>query len=148
MKSNIIKMCLPAITLLIIFSIISCAPKFGEIVIAKPDEYRHVYEANEKVILKAVAHVFRDKTMGSNVKIDKEKKMVTSDFLIQGEWQTKSSAVVKKLNWKECEVVLSVITEKKTERGWELRRLLEAEQYFSLFDKIDLMIYEEMSKIE
>jgi hypothetical protein len=126
----------------------SCTPKYGEIVISKPDEYRHVYEANEKVILKAVAQVFRDKTMGSNVKIDKEKKLVTSDFLIQGEWRTRSNAVVKKISWKECEVVLSVITEKKTERGWELRRLLEAEQYISLFSKIDLMIYEEMSKIE
>jgi hypothetical protein len=41
-----------------------------------------------------------------------------------------------------------VITEKKTDNGWEMRRLLEKEQYASLFDTIELKIYEEMSKIE
>jgi hypothetical protein len=56
--------------------------------------------------------------------------------------------MVRRINWKECEVVLSVITEKKTEKGWEMRRLLDKEQYEVFFSTIELKIYEEMSKIE
>ena len=137
---------LPAI--LIIINLISCAPEFGQVIISKPDEYRHTYEASEKFILNAIARVFRDKSMGRNIKIDRENKRVESDFIIQGDWRTRSVAQVHKLSWKEREVVLSVITEKKTETGWEMRRLLDKEQYISLFDIIDLAIYEEMSKIE
>jgi hypothetical protein len=129
-------------------NLVSCWSQVGQVVISKPDKYRHIYEANEKVTLRAIARVFKDKTMGSNIKIDLESRMVETDFIIQGEWRTKSLATVKKINWKETEVVLSVITEKKIENGWEMRRLLEKEQYVSLFDTIELKIYEEMSKIE
>ena len=45
-------------------------------------------------------------------------------------------------------MILAVTTEKKTETGWEIRRLLQKEQYDSFFSVIDLRIYEEMSKIE
>jgi len=55
---------------------------------------------------------------------------------------------VKRLNWKECEVTLAVTTEKKTNTGWEMRRLLEKDQYDRFFSVIDLKIYEEMSKGE
>lgn len=129
-------------------NIISCGPKIGQTVISRPDEFRHVYEANEKVTLKAIAQVFRDKMMGSNIKIDFPNKQVQSDYLIQDDWRFKGKAVVKRLNWKETEVVISIVTEAKTEKGWEMRRLLEKEQYIALFDKIELQIYEEMSKIE
>jgi hypothetical protein len=137
---------LPAI--LIFFNLISCATEFGQVMISKPDEYRHTYEAGEKFILKATARVFRDKSMGRNVKIDWENKRVDTDYIIQGDWRTRSIAKVNKLSWKDTEVVLSVITEKKTETGWSMRRLLDKEQYINLFDTIDLIIYEEMSKIE
>ena len=138
---------LPVISIIII-NLISCTANLGEIVITKPDEYRHTYEAGEKYILNAAARVFRDKNMGSNVRIDRVNNRVETDYLIQGDWRTKSVMKVNKLNWKEREAVLSVITEKKTETGWEMRRLLETEQYVNLFDKIDLIIYEEMSKFE
>lgn len=128
--------------------LISCGPTRGELVIHQPDQYRHVYEANEKIILNAAARVFRDKAMGRDVKIDLDKKQVETDYAVEGEWRTKSILKVRKLNWKEREVILSVITEKKTENGWEMRRLLEKEQYVSLFDKIDLAIYEEMAKVQ
>jgi hypothetical protein len=137
---------LPAI--LIIINLISCASEFGQVIISKPDEFKHTYEASEKFILNATARVFRDKSMGRNVKIDVESKRVDTDYIIQGDWRTRSIAKVNKLNWKETEVVLSVITEKKTETGWSMRRLLDKEQYINLFDTIDLIIYEEMSKIE
>lgn len=132
-----------------IFSgLISCGPEFGQVVISKPDEHSHTYEANEKIILKAAARIFKEKNMGSNIRIDRENNQVTTDYLVQDEWRIKSILKVRKINWKEREVIIAVTTEKKTESGWEIRRLLEKEQYRNLFDKIDLAIYEEMAKIE
>ncbi len=138
--------------LVIIFHVInsvSCGPEIGQVVISRPDEYRHTFEAKEKFVLRAIAGVFRDKDdMGINVTINKEKETVETDFITKGDWRIRSSAYVKKLNWKECEVFLSVIAEKKTEKGWEMRRLLNKQQYTDLFDIIELKIYEEMAKIE
>lgn len=125
-----------------------CGAGVGQTVISKPDEYIYNYDAKEKFILKAIAKVFKEKSMGTCIKIDEEKQIVETDYLIQNDWRTKSTARVKKLNWKEREVSLSVITEKKTPTGWEMRRLLEKEQYMKIFDTIDLKIYEEMYKIE
>lgn len=116
-------------------------------VISKPDEYTHIYEAKEKIILKAIASVLKEKNIGSNVIIDEKNNRVDSDFVVSDDWRTKTTASVKRLNWKECEVNLLVTTEKKTKKGWELRRLLGKEQYDSFFSMIDLKIYEEMSKI-
>jgi hypothetical protein len=133
---------------LIIINLVSCGAEMGSVVITKPDEYRQTYEAKEAIILKAIAGVFRDKKMGNNVTINQEKQTVETDYIAQGDWRTKSMARVRKINWKESEVVLSVFTEKKTEKGWEMRRLLEKNQYVNIFDTIELRIYEEMSKIE
>jgi hypothetical protein len=148
MKSETFLFYLLSLISVIIVSLISCGPKIGQVVISRPDEYRHTYEAREKVILNAIARVFNDKSMGSNVRIDSTKQQVETDYIVQGEWRTRSMAKIRKLNWKESEVVLSVITEKKAETGWEMIRLLDKDQYINLFDTIDLMIYEEMSKIE
>jgi hypothetical protein len=68
--------------------------------------------------------------------------------VVSGDWRTKASAHVRRLNWKECEVTLAVTTEKKAGTDWEMLRLLEKKQYYSLFSVIDLKIYEEMSKVE
>jgi bifunctional DNA-binding transcriptional regulator/antitoxin component of YhaV-PrlF toxin-antitoxin module len=133
---------------IIIINLISCGAELGQVVISKPDEYRRTYEANEKIILKAIARVFKDKVIGSNIRINKEKHMVETDYIMQDNWRTKSNAQVKRLNWKESEVILTVITEKQSESGWEMRRLLDKEQYINFFDAIDLKIYEEMSRIE
>ena len=148
MKSVIVPLYILSLLSVVMVSLISCAPEIGQVVIVRPDEYRHTYEAREKIIIAAVARVFKEKSMGSNVRIDSEKQVVETDFIIQGDWRTRSRADIRKLNWKESEVVLSVMTEKKTAAGWEMRRLLDAEQYINLFDTIDLAIYEEMSKIE
>lgn len=116
-------------------------------VISKPDEYTRVYEAGEDTILRALTQVFREKGFG-NASVNPEKKQVESDYLIQDDWRSKSIARVKKINWKECEVSLSVITEKKTSTGWEMRRLLEKEQYDKLFLAIELQIYQEQYKLK
>lgn len=136
------------VILIIIINLISCGPKLGKVAISQPDEYRHIYEANEKIILRATARVFQEKNMGINAKIDRANNSVETDYIIQGDWRTRSVAKVKKLNWKDREVVISVITEKKTETGWEMRRLLQMEQYLNLFDEIELTIYKEMANVE
>ena len=136
------------IVFVIIVNLVSCGAVIGRVVISKPDEYSHLYEANEKIILKAIARVFKEKNIGSNVTIDQKNHRVDSDYVVSGDWRTKASAHVQRLNWKECEVSLAVTTEKKTETGWEIRRLLQKEQYDSFFSVIDLKIYEEMSRIE
>ncbi|PKN53469.1 MAG: hypothetical protein CVU55_02280 [Deltaproteobacteria bacterium HGW-Deltaproteobacteria-13] len=133
---------------LLLLGITACAGHFGGTVISQPDEYSHVYEAKEIVILRAIAGVFKEKDIGTNVRIDLKNLRVDSDFRESGDWRTKSIARVKRLNWKECEVGLSVITEKKTNTGWKMQRLLQKEQYDTFFSVIDLKIYEEMSKIE
>lgn len=125
----------------------SCAGKFGSEVLSSPDEYRHVYEAKEKYILKAVAGVLEEKKIGQKVTIDYGNYRVDSDYVVSGDWRTRTSARVRRLNWKECEVTLAVTTEKKTDKGWEMRRLLKQEQYDNFFSVIELKIYEEMSRI-
>lgn len=139
---------LSILLLVFISNLMSCANEFGKTVIYKPDEYTYSYEASEKIILKAIAGVFKEKNIGSNVTIDRSNLRVDSDYIISGDWRTKANARVKRLNWKKCEVSLIVITETKTETGWEIRRLLQKEQYETIFSVIELKIYEEMSVIE
>ncbi|MBN1381880.1 MAG: hypothetical protein JXA41_09415 [Deltaproteobacteria bacterium] len=134
--------------MLVLVSYTACGLRFGQTVISEPDEYSRIYEAKEKYILRAIARVFKERKMGENIHTDGSKKLVETDFIIREDWRTKSLARVKKLNWKECEVFLAVTTEKKTEKGWEMRRLLEKEQYEKIFDTIGLRVYEEMYKIE
>lgn len=127
------------------FLLTSCIE--GEEVISKPDEFTHVYEAGENKLLQAIAQVFKDRGFGTAV-INKETGKVESDYLIQDEWKTKVIARVKKINWKECEVVLSVITEKRISNGWEMRRLLGKTQYDTFFDAIEAQLYQEMYKVK
>ena len=127
------------------FLLTSCREE-GE-VISKPDEFTHVYEASENKLLKAIAQVFKDKGFVTAT-INQETNQVESGYLIQDEWRTKGIARVKKIGWKECEVVLSVITEKKISKGWEMRRLLGKKQYDTFFDAIELQLYQEMYKVK
>ena len=43
---------------------------------------------------------------------------------------------------------LTVLTELETKDGWQLRKLLQKEQYDSFFYTIELKIYEEMAKVQ
>lgn len=136
-----------ALFVIFIIHISGCFLEMGQMVISKPDEYRYVYETKEAVALRAIAGVIKEKNIGSNVAIDYQKLQVDSDYVYADSWRTKAQARVKALNWKESEVVLAVTTEKKNGKNWEMRRLLQKEQYDNLFDVIDLRIYEEMSRI-
>ena len=131
-----------------ILNIIACYPEFGKTVIQTPDKYKHVFEAKEKPILKAIARVIKEKKIGSNVTINYKDNFVDSDYVTTGDWRTKASAYVRKIDWKESEVILAVTTEKRTENGWEMRRLLEQRQYENFFNLIDIRVYEEMSNID
>lgn len=117
-------------------------------VIDRPDEYAKTFEAKEEIVLRAIAAVFREKEMGSNVVINRAQKIVTTDYFAREGWRTRSIARVRQINWKESEVILTVITEKQSRTGWEMRRLLGKEQYDNAFDAIELKIYEEMAKRE
>ena len=127
---------------------LSCANHFGSSEITKPDEHKKIYEAKEKYILKAIAAVLKEKKIGTNVTIDRKNHRVDSDYVEVDDWRTKTSAVVSRLNWKECEVTLIVTTEKKTSGGWEMRRLLTKKEYDNFFHFIELKICEEMAKGE
>ena len=116
--------------------------------IQTPDKYKHIYEAKEKPILRAIARVIKEKNIGSNVTINYQENYVDSDYVTTGDWRTKAAAYVRKIDWKTCEVILAVTTEKKTANGWEMRRLLEQKQYETFFNIIDIRVYEEMSKID
>jgi hypothetical protein len=117
------------------------------ILIDRPDEFTQVYEANEKFVLRAIAQIFKDNALGKAT-INKDTHEVTSDYIVQGEWRTRSLARVRKVNQRESEVTLSVITEKKTPTGWEMRRLLGKEQYDRLFNDILFQIYRELYKLD
>lgn len=127
--------------LLSLICVISCDEE-GEVIV-KPDEYTRLYEAREDIVLVAIARVFKEKGFG-NPFIDKEKKSVETDYLLQNDWRTKCKARVQKISWKETEATLSVLSEKKTSSGWELRRLLKKKEYDAFFDAIELKVYEEM----
>jgi len=97
--------------------------------------------------MRAIAQVFKDKGFGTPV-INQETNQVESDYLMQNDWRTKCIARVKKITWKECEVALSVTTEKNTSTGWEMRRLLGPKQFDTFFDAIELQLYQEMYKVK
>ncbi len=137
-----------AMMLLVGIALASCTHDLATKKISQPDEYKKVYEAKEKTVLRAVAAVIREKEIGSNVVIDYQNRRIESDFVISGDWRTKTTARVRQLNWKECELTLFVTTEKKTKEGWEMLRLLEKEQYEKFFGIIEIKIYEEMSKAQ
>lgn len=132
----------------------ACVQQFGSLgvigskTISEPEEYKHVYEAKEKIVLRAIAGVLEEKKIGKNVFIDFKNHRVDSDYVLSDDWRTKTTAHIRQLNWKECEVTLVVTTEIKTKTGWEMRSLLKKEQYESFFYVIELKIYEEMAKVQ
>lgn len=102
------------ILFIVALTITSCGNE-GQ-VIPRPDEARHTFDASEKILTKAIVQVMKDKAF-SNPVIDRQKNVVESDYVIDGDWRTKAVARVNRISEKECEVVLSIITEKKPTRA-------------------------------
>ena len=113
--------------------------------IGEPGQAGYVYEAKEKFVLRAIAQIFAENHLG-RANIDADAHEVTSEYIVQGDWRTRGLARVRQINWKECEVKLTIITEKKTPTGWEMRRLLGKDQYEKIFKAIEFQIYREMYK--
>jgi hypothetical protein len=113
----------------------------------QPEQVTRTFEAKEKYVLQALAGVFNEKDLGKAA-INAEAHEVTSDYVYQGEWRTRSLARTRQVNWKETEVTLTVTTEKKTSTGWQMRRLLGPDQYKKIFKAIESRIYREMYKTE
>ena len=118
----------------------------GETVLSKPDEFSHTYEAKSKYILPAIAAEFKERGLGKGVRIDWDRQTVESDFVTKDDIRTRGVARVKKVNLKENEVFLSVITERKKAGSWEQRRFVEKEEYEKIFSKIEVKIYQQMYK--
>ena len=131
--------------LILACNMILCSCRENGEPIDKPDEFTHIYKAKEKYILRAIYQTFRDKDLGK-VTIHEDTQEVTTDYIVQGDWRIRSLARIRKVAQDETEVSLSIITEKKTSTGWEMRRLLGKDQYGRFFDAIDTQIYREMSK--
>jgi hypothetical protein len=136
-------LCLLLAIVAINFSVAACSD--DGILIERPDEFTHVFRASERHILRAIAQTFRDRDLGKPT-INEEAQEILSDYIDQGEWRVRGLARIRDLGGNEREVTLSILTEKRTPTGWELRRLLGKEQYQKFFDAIDTQIYREMSK--
>ena len=135
------------LTLVAVCNIILCSCKEDGEPIDKPDAYTHVYQAKEKYILRAIYQVIKDRDLGKPT-INEGTHEITSDYVAQGEWRIRSVAHIREISRNRGEVTLSIITEKKTPTGWEMRRLLGKEQYDRVFYTIDTQIYREMYKLD
>jgi len=106
-----------------------------------------VFDANEKIALRAIARVLKDRGLGEP-RVEADKGRLETDYVVQGNWRTKVVATVKKISRKESEVTLCVLTEEKSFSQWQPRKLMRKEQYEKLFGEIEMQIYREWSKPE
>ncbi len=106
-----------------------------------------IFDLNEKVILKGIARVCRERGF-SEVKVMPDQNRLETEYLVQDDWRTKIAASVKKISRGEREVTLSVYTEKKSASEWEPKNLMGKEQYDKLFNEIELQMYRELYKAE
>jgi hypothetical protein len=113
----------------------------------EPEKATQVFEADEKVILKAITRVLKDRGFGE-AKVDADRRRLETDYVMEGDWRTKVIATVKKISRTEREVTLSVITEKKSSSGWQLKELMGKEEYEKIFGEIEMQIYREWYKGE
>jgi hypothetical protein len=129
--------------LMVFFLLLACIHTPETMVV--PVGNKQTFDADEKIILKAIAQVFKDRGFGE-AKVEQEKGRLETDFVTQGDWRTKAAASLKKLNRKEREVTLSVSTEKQSAGKWQPRDVMGKDQYEKLFYEIDLQIYREWAK--
>ena len=109
----------------------------------------YIFEADEKVIFRALSRVLKDRGFGEP-RIDPDKGRLETDYLVQGGWRTKAVATVKKIGRKEREVTVSILTEQKdsSPSGWKAKRLMGQGQYETLFNELEMQIYREWYKGE
>jgi hypothetical protein len=113
----------------------------------EPEKAIQVFDADEKVVLRAITRVLKDRGFGDS-KVEAEKGRLETDYMVQADWRTRVVANVKKISRNETEVALAVITEKKSSAGWQPKQLMGREQYDKLFREIEMQIYREWYKGE
>ena len=129
----------------------SCMPPVdrGEVpdVAPEPEKAIQVFDADDKVVLRAITRVLKDRGFGDS-KVDADKGRFETDYMVQGDWRTRVVANIKKISRNETEVAMAVITEKKSSAGWQPKQLMGREQYDKLFREIEMQIYREWYKGE
>ena len=108
----------------------------------EPEKAIQVFDADEKVVLRAVTRVLKDRGFGDS-KVEADKGRLETDYMVQADWRTRVVANVKKISRNETEVALAVITEKRSSAGWQPKQLMGREQYDKLFREIEMQIYRE-----
>jgi len=118
-------------------------------VLPEPEKATQVFDANEKVILKAITRVLKDRGFGE-ARVEADQGRLETDYVVQGNWRTKVVATVKKTSRRESEVTLSLITEQKSSASspWQSKNLAGREQYERLFQEIEMQIYREWARPE
>ncbi len=114
---------------------------------SEPEKATQVFDADEKVVLKAITRVLKDRGFGDS-KVEADKGRLETDYLVQADWRTRVIANVKRISRNETEVALAVITEKNSSSGWQPKQLMGREQYEKLFSEIEMQIYREWYKGE
>jgi hypothetical protein len=130
----------------------SCAHTPEDPLSQEMDKFTQVFDASEKVIVRAVTQVLKERGFGqAKVKrVGEDQSRLETEYVPQGDWRTKMEVTIKKISRKEREVTLLVTTEQKDSgpSGWKARKLLGKGQYEKIFNEIEMQIYREWAKGE
>jgi hypothetical protein len=107
------------------------------------EKVSQVFDADEKIIVKAITRVLKDRGFGT-ARAEADNSRLETDYIVEGDWRTKVVATLEKISPKKREVTLSVITEKKSSSEWQPKKVMMKEQYEKLFGEIEMQIYREL----
>jgi hypothetical protein len=128
----------------------ACALPFKDPISPEVEKSTQVFDASEKIIVRAITQVLKDRGFGQAKEegVGEDQRRLETEYVPQGEWRTKVEATVKKINPKEREVTLSVITEQKDSKSsdWKPKKIMGKDQYEKLFNEIEMQIYREWGK--
>lgn len=104
----------------------ACAHTPEEPPLPEPEKNSLVFDASEKIIIRAVTQVLKERGFGQ-AKVEKtgeDESKLETEFVTRGDWRTKAEITIKKLARKENEVTVKVITEQKKSGSseWAPRR--------------------------
>ena len=145
--------CLASLFLVILGALLffSCAHiPFEDSLSPKVEKSTRVFDASEKIIIRAIKHVSKERGFGEAEleKVGEDESRLKTEYVIEGDLRTKMEATIMKISRKEREVTLRVITEQKdsSPAGWKPKKLLGKEQYEKIFNEIEMQIYREWAK--
>lgn len=130
------------ISIAIFFLILTAACGHFPDALPETDRASQIFDADEKVILKAITRVLKDRGF-VDPRVEADKNRLETDYVVEGNWRTKVVATVEKISPKKREVTLSVVTEKKSSSQWQPKKIMGKEQYDKLFAEIEMQIYRE-----